>query len=197
MIPQYTRPEAPAPGDWPKGAAYDNTSDTAPLAAELNWQFFFTDQKLQKVIDFALENNRDLRLAALNVERTKAIYGIQRAELLPVITADGIGTKQRKSADLIAAGASRTSKQFSADLGTVAWEIDFFGQLRSLEKQALEIYFASTQARRSAQISLISEVARVYLTLAADIQNLKLAVSTFQTQQDVYNIINFRGLPTW
>ena len=191
MAPKYTRPEAPIPTDWPEGSAYQNSKSPqgTPTAADLRWQEFFTDKKLQRIIGTALNNNRDLRLAALNVENARAMYGIQRAELFPVVSATGVGTKKRASADLTSPGKPRTTKQFDVDLGITSWEIDFFGLIRSLEEQALQEYLATEEARRSAQIALVSEVARVYLTLAADRGNLNLARSTLETQQGVYDLI--------
>ena len=117
------------------------------------------------------------------------MYGIQRAELFPSVNTVGAGGKQRRSADLIAPDDSRTMEQYGVNLGITAWEIDFFGRIRSLKDQALEAYLATEQARRSAQIALVSEVARTYLTLAADRENLKLAQSTLVTQQDSYELI--------
>ena len=107
LAPKYTRPKAPVPADWPTGAAYQETrsATNAPQAPDLRWREFFTDEKLQQVIETALTNNRDLRLAALNVERARAMYGIQRAELLPAVNATGSGSKQRLPADL--SGAPR------------------------------------------------------------------------------------------
>jgi len=191
MAPKYTRPEVPIPNDWPEGSAYQNIQSPPgiPTADELGWQEFFTDPKLQQVIETALNNNRDLRLAALNVERARALYGVQRAELFPAIGATGVGSKQRSSADLTPPGEPRTTKQFNVNLGITSWEIDFFGLIRSLEEQALQEYLATEEARRSAQIALVSEVARVYLTLAADRGNLNLARSTLETQQGVYDLI--------
>jgi outer membrane protein, multidrug efflux system len=191
FVPEYTRPEAPIPADWPSGEAYQETktTDRAPTAPELRWREFFTDEQLQKIIETALTNNRDLRLAALNVERARALYGVQRAELFPAVNAVGAGGKQRRSADLIGPGNPRTIEQYSVDLGIAAWEIDFFGRIRSLKEQALEEYLATEQARRSAQMSLVAGVASAYLTLAADRGNLKLARSTLDTQQGVYHVI--------
>ena len=93
MIPKYTRPEAPVPAGWPSGPAYKETPATqgAPAAADLQWREFFTDERLQKIIETALKNNRDLRVAALNVERARALYRIQRAELFPTVEATGSG----------------------------------------------------------------------------------------------------------
>jgi len=191
LAPKYTQPQAPIPDKWPQGAAYEN-AQAAPGALkipELSRQEFFPDAQFQKIIEMALDNNRDLRLAALNVERTRALYGVQRAELFPTVNAVGSGSKQRL-ADVYGFGQTLTLKQYSVNLGISSWEIDFFGRIRSLKKQALEEYLATDEACRSAQISLVSEVARVYLTLAADRENLKLARSTLSTQQAGYDLIN-------
>jgi multidrug efflux system outer membrane protein len=190
LAPDYQQPPAPVPAQWPRGEAYNaETASEIPTAQELTWQEFFADKRLQEIIETALSNNRDLRLAALNVERARALYGIQRAELFPAVNATGAGSKQRLSADLVGPGDSRTSEQYSVDLGIAAWEIDFFGRIRSLKHQALEAYLATEQARRSAQIALIAEVARVYLTLAADRENLGLARDTLETQQASYDLV--------
>jgi len=135
-------------------------------------------------------NNRDLRLAALNVERARALYGIQRAELFPTVNGEGSWNKQRIPADVMGFPENLTIERYDVSLGISSWEIDFFGRIRSLKEQALEEYLATDEARRSAQIALVSEVARVYLTLAADRENFKLARSTLLTQQDSYDLIN-------
>jgi multidrug efflux system outer membrane protein len=194
LAPEYSRPPAPVPAQWPQGSAYKSAQDAqeATPAAEIKWQDFFTDHKLREIITMALANNRDLRLAALNVERARALYGIQRAELIPVVNAAGEYAKQRTSADLTEAGKPRTTEKYGVNLGVASWEIDFFGRLRNLADQALEEYMATEQARRSAQIALVSEVARAYLTLAADSESLKLARSTYESQLDAYNLIKKR-----
>jgi multidrug efflux system outer membrane protein len=186
------------PVEWPKGAAYQK-GHTQPPAPELKWQQFFADKQLQKIIEMALNNNRDLRLAALNVERVRALYGIQRAELFPAVNAVGSGSKQRVPADLSITGESMTVEQYGVNLGISSWEIDFFGRIRSLKDRAMQEYLATEEARRSAQIALVSEVARVYLTLAADRENLRLTRSTLKTQQTAYDLIKRRyevGLAT-
>ena len=153
---------------------------------------FFTDEQLQKIIETALNNNRDLRVASLNVERARALYRIQRAELLPVVNAVGSGGKERVPADLSSTESSHTAEQYSVSLGIYSWEIDFFGRIRSLKERALEEYLATEEARRSAQILLVSEVSNVYLTLAADREALQLARSTLETQQAAYELIRRR-----
>jgi len=194
MAPKYVRPAAPVPAEWPSGAAYGQ-SDTiphAPIPQEMNWKDFFADEKLQQVIGMALTNNRDLRLAALNVELARSLYRIQRNELLPVVNASASGGKQRSSADLTQPGIPQTTERYDVSLGIVSWEIDFFGRIRSLKNRALQEYLATEQARRSAQTLLVSAVANAYLALAADRENLALAETTLQTQTAAYELVQQR-----
>lgn len=194
LIPQYTRPKAPVPAEWPESAAYRQplSPPGAPVAANLEWQDFFTDNRLQAVIEMALAHNRDLRLAALAVERARALYRIQRAELLPTVEATGRGMKQRLPADITGTGHSMSVEQYSVDLGISSWEIDFFGRIRSLEQRALAEYAATEQAQIAAQILLISEVVNAYLTLAADRENRQLARSTLEAQLAAHQLIRRR-----
>jgi outer membrane protein, multidrug efflux system len=194
LAPKYTRPASPVPADWPTGASYNETKPaaSAPTVTDLPWREFFTDERLQKVIETALNNNRDLRLAVLNVEKARALYGIQRAELLPSVNVVGMMSKERVPADLSTTGSAMTAEQYGVNLGIISWEIDFFGRIRSLKDQALEEYLATDQARRSAQITLVSTVANAYLTLAADRENLKLVAFTLETQEASYKLIRKR-----
>ena len=194
LAPPFTRPEAPVPTSWPAGAAYRESPAAvgAPQAAEIPWRQFFTDAQLQKLIGAALENNRDLRLAALNVQRARGIYGIQRAALYPALDATANGSKQRVPADLSSTGARRSVEQYDADLGVFAWEIDFFGRLRSLKDRALETFLATAEARRSVQILIVSAVGETYLALAADREALKLARTTFEAQKATYDLVKRR-----
>ena len=192
MAPKYARPPAPIPGEWPSGPAYEQSRapTNAPAAPDLSWREFFADDKLQQVIGTALTNNRDLRLAALNVELARALYGIQRAAPFPAATAAGSASKQRSSADLTQPGQPQTTERYDVNLGVLSWEIDFFGRIRSLKKRALEVYLATEQARRSAQTLLVSAVANAYLALAADRENLALAETTLQTQKAAYELVH-------
>ncbi|HEU19247.1 MAG TPA: efflux transporter outer membrane subunit [Deltaproteobacteria bacterium] len=194
LAPEYTRPDAPVPAEWPTGEAYGEieTSEYARSVPELTWQEFFTDERLRKIIESALDNNRDLRLAALNVEKVRALYGVQRASLFPAVDVVGSGNKERVPADLSSTGRRMTSEKYGVNLGITSWEIDFFGRIRSLKDQALEEYLATEQGLRGAQISLISAVAEAYLNLAADRGNLRLARSTLETQEAAYGIIKRR-----
>jgi len=139
-----------------------------------------------------LKNNRDLRVAALNVERARAYYGISRAELLPSVNAAGSMYKERMPGDLSSTGSAMTTEKYNVNLGISSWEIDLFGRIRSLKDRALEQYLATQEAHRGAQISLISAVAQAYLMLAADRENLKTAISTFETQEAIYKLMRKR-----
>ncbi len=193
LAPNYSRPKAPIPDAWPTGMAYAGTTATnAPDAQQLAWREFFTDEKLRHVIGTALTNNLDLRAAALNVEMARELYGIQRAELFPTLNAAGSEVKQRLPADLSNSGRSQTTTRYDANLGVAAWELDFFGRIRSLKDRALQEYLATEQARRSAQILMISSVANTYLALAADRESLRLAETTLKSQEDAYKLIKRR-----
>jgi outer membrane protein, multidrug efflux system len=194
LAPKYSRPAAPIPADWPTGTAYEDSlaMPGALTAAEIHWREFFADPQLQKIIETALNNNLDLRLAALNVERARAVYGIRRVELLPTVDAAGRWYKARIPVDISGSEKSPTIEQYEANLGITSWEIDFFGRIRSLKDKALEEYLATEQGRRSVQISLVSGVAGAYLVYASDRERLQLAESTLATQEASYNLIRRR-----
>jgi multidrug efflux system outer membrane protein len=196
MAPEYKRPESPVPSKWPAGKAYiyaeDAGYESAPAASSLSWREFITDTRLQKIIENALKNNRDLRVAILNVERAEAYYGIQRAELLPSVNALGGWSRQHVPADLSSTGTAMTSERYDVNMGIASWEIDLFGRIRSLKDKALEEYLATDEVRRSAQISLVSTVAQAYMVLAADTDALHVASSTLKAQESTYNLIRKR-----
>lgn len=182
LIPEYQRPEAPVAENWPQGEAYAAQAATT-AAANLDWQTFFRDPALRRLIGVALENNRDLRVAALNVEAYSALYRIQRADLLPAVSGDAGGTRSRVPADLSQTRESAVTSQYSATLG-VAWEADLFGRLRSLREQALEQYFATEATQRSVQVSLIASVANAWLNLQADQALLQVSRDTLKTYNE-------------
>ena len=194
MAPKYERPDAPVPGQWPTGKAYleATTASSGQAAANLPWRDFITDARLRDIIETALVNNRDLRLAALNVERAKAMYGIGRFSLLPSVNAVGSWSKSHVPADLSSTRSEMTSERYDANLGITSWEIDFFGRIRSLKDQALEEYLATDQALRGSQLLLVSTVAQAYLALAADREALQLVAKTLEAQEAVYTIIRRR-----
>lgn len=187
--PQYVRPQLPVPSAWPESSAAQAEVQGVPAATDLKWQEFFTDQRLQSVIELALDNNRDLRIATLNLERVQALYRIQRAEQYPTIVASANADAYRVPENLSSSSHPETVAEYTVGLGFTSWELDLFGRIRSLKSSALEQYLASEQARSATQISLIAAVANSYLALAADREDLRLAQETFGAQQKTYELI--------
>ncbi|MCL2458251.1 MAG: efflux transporter outer membrane subunit [Desulfobulbus sp.] len=194
LAPSYTRPDAPVPASWQQDAAPQVVAADSEQrsVAERVWQDFYLDPRLQKVIALGLTHNRDLRVAALNVERTQAQYQIQRAALIPGVDASGAAGFQRVPADFSSTGEAQKIHQYTVGLGLTSYELDLFGRLRSLRDQALEQYLATEQAQQSARISLVAQIATGYLTLAADRELLHLAEETLKTQQESYQLIQRR-----
>ncbi len=188
LIPGYQQPDASIASQWPQGPAYAGNDAAEVAAREQGWRQFFRDPALQKLIQTALQNNLDLRVAALNIDAYRAQYRIQRAELLPAVSADGKGSRQRVPGDLSSSGSSQINSQYSATLGVSAYELDLFGRIRSLSEAALETYLASEQARRSTQISLVADVANAYLTWQADLALLRLSENTFKAFDKSYQL---------
>jgi outer membrane protein, multidrug efflux system len=179
LAPRYQRPEAPVAAAFPAAPAAGQT--VGPTAAELGWRDVLGDPRLQALVALALERNRDLRVATLNVEVARAQFRIQRAQQLPQLNASAVAGRQRTPWDLTTIGRPVTSDNFSVGLGLAAFELDLFGRVRSLSHAALEQYLATEEARRSAQLALVAQVANQYLfTLALD-EQVTLARSTLET----------------
>jgi multidrug efflux system outer membrane protein len=173
-------------------AAADHAQASDAATADIGWREFFPDSRLQSLIDLALSNNRDLRVAALNVEAARAQYRIQRADLVPHNDAVGSAHSQRVPASLSATGASYVARDYSATLGVTAFELDLFGRVRSLRRSALENYLSLDETRQSAQLALVSEVATAWLTLMADRELLNLTRETLKSQQNSFDLTNLR-----
>ncbi|HVI51230.1 MAG TPA: efflux transporter outer membrane subunit [Candidatus Sulfotelmatobacter sp.] len=187
LIPDYERPDMPVSSAWPEGPATKQEGPEASgksLWADTAWKEFFTDPTLQGIIQKALDNNRDLRVAALNIQVARAAYRVSEADLLPTVTAGGNGTEQHTPKGLSQSVPKQevTARQYNANVGITAFELDLFGRVRSLNEQALESYFSTEEARTSTQIALIAEVANAYLTLLGDRKQLALADETLGTR---------------
>jgi multidrug efflux system outer membrane protein len=208
FIPEFMRPKAPVPEQWPSASSSAQTAvnqATVKQAADIGWREFFVDDKLRKVIEIALVNNRDLRIAALNIERARAQYQISASNLFPTINASGNANIQKRGQNSSgndnlgnitnngviqqsSGSGGEISRNYRAGISFSNYELDFFGRIRSLKAQALQLYLATEEARRSAHIALISEVANAYLILQADKALLKLAQDTLQSQQASYEL---------
>jgi multidrug efflux system outer membrane protein len=200
LEPRYERPAAPVMPTW-TGGTPPSTNTTA--ATDLGWRQFFPDKGMQRLIELALANNRDLRVAALNVQVTQAQYRIQRGNLFPTISATGVeeveefptGVAAVQGASSVTGGATTatstngvTVRFFQASVGFTNYELDFFGRLRSLDHAALERYFSSEQTRRSSQLTLVAQVVSAYLAVLADETILKVTRETLQSQTESYDL---------
>ncbi|AKX58821.1 multidrug transporter [Thiopseudomonas alkaliphila] len=181
LAPSYQRPATPVAEHW-------ETQRSERQLALPAWQDYFNDAELKQLIHTALENNRDLRVAALNVEAFQALYRIQRSELFPNLGVDASGSRQRLPGSLSPTGQSTINSQYGVTVGLSTWELDFFGRIRSLQDQALQQYFATEQAKRSAELSLIAGVANAWFNLLANQQLTELAQHTLDTYQDSLRI---------
>lgn len=186
LAPTYSRPASPVPPAFSDAAS--GAASAAPSIADMRWQDYFVDQRVRMVISLALANNRDLRVASLNVERAQALYRVQRGALLPGIGAQATGDVTRVPEKLSGNDAA-TSEQYAAVIGMPSWEVDLFGRLRSLKAAALEQYFATEHAHAAAQVSLVAAVAATYLQIAADRESLDLSRATLAAQQSTLGLI--------
>jgi multidrug efflux system outer membrane protein len=197
MEPRYRAPALPVAPQWPipaTGAApIEGAARPAGVAAwDIGWRDFFVDTRLQQLIALALANNRDLRVAVLNIQLARAQYHVQRAALLPAIDASGGFTKEKLPAVETGLPYSITESYWQAGVAVSSFELDLFGRVRSLTHAALEQYLAQEQARRSAQLSLIAQVANAYLTLASDRELQRLARQTLKNQEDSFELTQKR-----
>jgi NodT family efflux transporter outer membrane factor (OMF) lipoprotein len=180
MIPKYERPEAPVAAAFP----YPSAQEGKP-APELAWEEFFADARLRDLIARSLRNNRDLRIAILNIEQARSQYDIRRSDQLPSV---GAGVSASRAPDT-------TGKQttiYSVGLALSSWEIDFFGRLRSLSEAALAQFLATEEGRKQAQVTLIASVANTWLALAADEELLALTRDTLATREESLRLTRLR-----
>lgn len=176
MDPKYVRTDPPVPPSWPIGDAYLRQSE-ATLPA-LSWRDIFRDARLQQLIEQALANNRDLRVAAANVVAARAQYRIQRAEQFPQIDLGGSAGYSDSGNSGTVTGNSGGRGSFSADVGVASFELDLFGRLASLSRAEQNRYFATEAAARATRLTLIGDIADAWLNHAADASLLRLAEDT-------------------
>lgn len=186
MAPPY------APPPLPVGAQYPETDPAGAHAADIGWQAYFADARLQALIAQALASNRDIRIAALRVEEARAAYGIQRAEQFPTIALGASGSRARVPGDLSVTGRPMTSAQYQTGLNVSAWELDFWGRVRSLKDSALQTLLASDEARRAVGVALVAQVANGYLGLRELDERVALARATVESRAESLRIFTRR-----
>ena len=189
LTPTYERPDAPMPQTWPTQGAYAGAAREAQTEAiDTGWRNFILDERLRKLVEVALANNRDLRISALNIEKARAAYGISRADMFPSVSAAGSATHAKGARDVVGDSANRISHNYAATLGFSSYELDFFGKIQNQVSASREAWLQLVETRDAAQISLISQVVSSYLTLAADQERLKIAKDTRDSLQDTLRL---------
>jgi outer membrane protein, multidrug efflux system len=195
LQPLYHRPAAPVSATFPTGDAYkalpQGAGATTLPATDIGWRNFLTDPRLQQLVQLGLQNNRDLRVAMLNVEKVQAQYRIQRAALFPQVAAGASVVDSRTPASVTSSHSVLMAHDYSTGL-SAAWEIDFFGRLRSLSDAALDQYLASAYARQAAEILLVSQIADQYLTTIAYDEQLLVTQNTLTAAQESYKIMKLQ-----
>jgi multidrug efflux system outer membrane protein len=189
MIPDFSRPDFSAAQSWHVVPGYElQTGEN--LAVEMDWKAFFNSPEFHLVIGTALQNNKDLKTAALNIEEARALYRIERADLFPDVNANGDGTIAQSSDKSSVTGRGQKTELYEANLGIAAYELDLFGKIRSNNESAINEYLATTEARAVVRSALIAETANAYLQLLADQKLLSLTQKTLEAQQRTYDILS-------
>ena len=186
FTPAYERPAAPVADTFVPtlhNAAASDRADTT--AADLQWQDFFKDARLKRLIELSLQNNLDLRVAVLAIEQTRAQLQVRRADELPTVNAGISGTRGPASSGAIAS-------TYTAGLSVTAYELDFFGRIRALSQTAQAQLLGSQEARKTVQISLIASVANTYLNLLADDELLRVAREALATRQESLRLMQLK-----
>src|SRR5690606_28036867 len=160
--------------------------------AEMGWRNFFPDQRLQALIGLALENNRDLRVAALRMEEARALYNIQSADRLPHFDGTAVGNRGRTPASVSPTNTSVVTSNYQVGLSLASFELDFFGRVKSLSDAALASYLATEEAHQAAQIGLVAEVAKAYLAERAYTEQQELAQRTLESRSKAYELAKQR-----
>ena len=184
FIPAYERPAAPVAPAYSPELTPAGAPGSVP-AADIEWQRFFADPRLKRLIELSLQNNRDLRVAILNIEQARASYQIRRADELPSI---GAGVNAQRQA----AGSGGLVNIWAVGLQVTSYELDFFGRVRSLSQAALAQYLATEEARKTTQISLVASVATTYIGLLADDESLRVTRETLTTREDSFRLTKLR-----
>lgn len=190
FVPEYVKPKLPVPEKISTESNIDLDSKENPQ--NISWDDFVKDEKLKKILKIGLENNKDIKIAILNVEKLKALYGIQRASLYPSLSTSADMIKKRTPEDLSKDGKVSHSEQYDVTLGISAWEIDFFGRLRSLKESSLEEFLAMKESHKAVTITIISEIARTYLNYAYAKSLYKLTEEILKSEQEIHKIISKR-----
>ena len=201
LAPTYKRPDAPVAAAFPaddagkaaKTGATPSAATNQRDAIDTGWREYFNEPRLQQLIAAALENNRDLRTAALRIEEARALYNVQSADRLPNLNASVGATRAKTPATVSPTGESVIGRRVDAGLSISSFELDFFGRVKSLNDAALAAYLATDEARQAAQISLVAQVAQAYFTERAYAEQYALAQQTYEARARTYKLTQQRA----
>lgn len=185
QMPTYERPNAPVPSAWPDSVKQKASTELMPA----DWQYYFTDPRLQALIAVALENNRDLRIATARIAEANAQYGIQSADRIPNVNLVGSHTASKTPASALGSTTDLNVQRYDVNLGLVSYELDFWGRVRSLSASAKASYLATASAQEAFRLSLIADVANAYLTLIEMQEMVQLADATVKTRAESRNLL--------
>lgn len=188
MTPAYEQPSLPVNNNWSDIPAYQSPQ-VREAVQKMSWDSYFSDPALQSVIAAALENNKDLRIATLNIEKARALYRIERSDLLPAINATAAGDLRESTDESSTTGKAVSTEAYSATIGMSSYELDLFGRIRSMTDAALKEYFATQAAQETVRLSLIAETANAYLQLLADEKLLNLSEKTLEAQTKSFDLL--------
>jgi multidrug efflux system outer membrane protein len=193
LAPEYTRPESPVADAYPADAPMPpGAKPDARAAAEVAWRDYFADPQVQAMIAQALENNRDLRVAALRVLEARAAFQIRRADQFPTLDANAGEARLGIPKSLSSTGSANTVPIYAVGASIVGWELDFWGRVRNLKDSALEEFLATDSARRAVTVSLVTQVADGYFTLRELDERIRIARDTIRTREEALRIFNRR-----
>lgn len=195
LAPVAEIPPLPVADAWPSATDADADADTeagARAAAELPWQAYFTDARLQRLIALALENNRDLRVAALRVDEARAVFGIERASRFPELGVGASAARARVPGDLNPSGQALSASEYRAEALLSTWELDLWGRLRRLEEAALQSWLATDAARQAVRLALITTVADAWLGVRELDERVAIARQSVSSHQHSYRIFQRR-----
>jgi outer membrane protein, multidrug efflux system len=180
FTPAYERPALPVAGQWPTSAKAGGERKISALS----WQQMLPDPRLQALVNAALEHNRDLRIAVARVEEARSLYGISRADRLPMLNLGASQAVTHIPGDLSATGREQTSRRLDVNLGVTAFELDFWGRVKSLSESAKASYLATEEAREAFRLSLIADVANAYLTLQEMQERVAITKATIASRKE-------------
>ena len=201
LAPTYERPELPIVTQWTpikKVGADDTVPPVLHNVTIVDWREFLPDPRLHALIEAAFENNRDMRIAIARVEEARALHGIAQAERLPTVDINAFGSaartpgSARSTGGFVNSGKDIINRRYDVNLGVSAFELDFWGRVKNLEKAALANYLATTEAREAFRLSLITDVARAYFTLQEMEERVVLAYATLKSRAESRRLIDKR-----